>query len=98
MSTTQATPSPALEDVRGELNRFGVKHLWLFGSRARGVEHDGSDWDVVVEFEGTPSFDDFMGLKFFLEDHLGQSVDLLSRAACKPRFWEAIRHELRYVA
>jgi len=95
---TSAVTSHALDDIRGELPRFGVRHLWLFGSRARGDQHDDSDWDVLVEFTGTPSFDDFMGLKLFLEDRLGRPVDVLSRAACKPRFLAAIRNELRHVA
>lgn len=88
----------ALDGIRNELSHFGVKHLWLFGSRARGDEHDDSDWDVLVEFAGTPSFDDFMGLKLFLEDRLGRPVDVLSRSACKPRFLAAIKNELRHVA
>jgi predicted nucleotidyltransferase len=96
--STAAIASHTLNDIRGELPRFGVKHLWLFGSRARGEEREDSDWDVLVEFAGTPSFDDFMGLKLFLEDHLGRPVDVLSRAACKPRFLAAISHELRHVA
>jgi len=95
---TAAVNSQALAGIRDELPRFGVEHLWLFGSRARGDQHDDSDWDVLVEFVGTPSFDDFMGLKLFLEDRLGRPVDVLSRAACKPRFLAAIRNELRHVA
>jgi predicted nucleotidyltransferase len=89
---------PMLSDLRGELSRFGVKNVWLFGSRARGDQHHGSDWDILVEFVGNPSFDDFMGLKLFLEDRLGRPVDVLSLAACKPRFLAAIKDELRYVA
>lgn len=23
-------------------------HVWLFGSRARGEEHSGSDWDLLI--------------------------------------------------
>ena len=89
---------PALDALRDEFPRFGVKHLWLFGSRARGDQRSDSDWDVLVEFTNTPSFDEFMGLKLFLEDHLGRPVDLLSLTACKPRFLAAIEPELRHVA
>ena len=92
------TTSHALDDIRDELPRFGVKNLWLFGSRARGDQHPDSDWDVLVEFANTPSFDEFMGLKIFLEDHLDRPVDVLSLSACKPQFLAAIKPELRHVA
>lgn len=88
----------SLVELKGELQRFGVSNLWLFGSRARNEGNRESDWDVLVEFESTPSFGAFMGLKCFLEDRLGGRVDLLSRAACKPRFLEAIKDDLRHVA
>lgn len=71
-----------LVELKGEFQRFGVSNLWLFGSRARGEGGPKSDWDVLVEFDGVPSFGSFMGLKCFLEDHLGGRVDLLSRSAC----------------
>jgi hypothetical protein len=35
-----------------------------------------SGW-CLVDFETGPTFDSFMGLKFFLEDQLGQKVDLV---------------------
>lgn len=88
----------SLAELKGELQRFGVSNLWLFGSRARDEGNRESDWDVLVEFDGPPSFGSFMGLKCFLEDRLGGRVDLLSRAACKPRFLEAIKDDLRHVA
>ena len=88
----------SLAELKGELHRFGVSNLWLFGSRARDEGNNESDWDVLVEFDTTPSFGSFMGLKCFLEDRLGGRVDLLSRAACKPRFLEAIKNDLRHVA
>lgn len=88
----------SLAALKGEFPRFGVSHVWLFGSRSRGDEHSASDWDVLVEFAGQPSFDTFMGFKCFLEDHLGGRVDLLSRNACSPRFLAAIQNDLDYVA
>ncbi len=77
-----------------EWRRFQVKRAWLFGSRAISGEKAGSDWDFLVEFSQPPTFDTFMGLKLTLEDRLHGHVDLLSRSACTPRFFEAIRDEL----
>ncbi len=58
-------------------SRFGVKRIGVFGSFVRGEQKEGSDVDLVVEFE-KPSFDNFMDLTFYLEDLLGRKVDVLT--------------------
>ena len=78
--------------------RFGVRDLAVFGSVARGEASARSDLDVLVDFEGPATFDGFMGLKFFLEDTLGVEVDLVTRAALKPRLRERVESEARRVA
>ena len=91
----------AVETLRAfepEFRRNGVAHVWLFGSRARGETPVRSDWDILVEFANPPRFEHFMNLKLLLEEKLGARVDLLSRAACKPRFLQAIQEDLRDVA
>ena len=65
--------------------RFGVRDLSVFGSVARDEATAASDIDLLVDFEGPATFDGFMGLKLFLEDTLGVKVDLVTRAALKPR-------------
>jgi len=65
---------------------------------ARGEASARSDLDVLVDFEGPATFDGFMGLKFFLEDTLGVKVDLVTRAALKPRLRERVESEARRVA
>lgn len=78
--------------------RFGVKELAVFGSVARGEATDASDLDLLVDFVGPATFDGFMGLKLFLEDTLGVRVDLVTRAALKPRLRPRIEAEARRVA
>ena len=78
--------------------RFGVRDLAVFGSVARGEASATSDLDVLVDFVGPATFDGFMGLKFFLEDTLGVKVDLVTRAALKPRLRERVESEARRVA
>ncbi|WP_240703225.1 nucleotidyltransferase family protein [Thermococcus indicus] len=69
-----------------ELRKFGVRHIWLFGSYVRGEAGKDSDLDVLVEFEeGKKTFDNYMELKFFLEELLGVEVDLITIEALKPR-------------
>lgn len=93
-----ATGLRTLKALRPELVRRGIRHLWLFGSRARQAARPGSDWDLLVEFSQPPGLADYMNLKFWLEEQLGGTVDLVSRSACKPRFIAAIQDELLDVA
>ena len=58
--------------------KYAVKSLAVFGSIARGDDHEGSDVDVLVTFEGKATFDNFMGLKLDLEELFGRRVDLLT--------------------
>jgi predicted nucleotidyltransferase len=78
--------------------RFGVRELAVFGSVARGEAREASDIDIIVDFEGPSTFDGYMGLKLFLEDSLGLNVDLVTRAAIKPRLRARIESESRRVA
>jgi hypothetical protein len=78
--------------------RYGVRNLSVFGSVARGDERPGSDVDVLVEFEQTPTFDQFMDLKLYLEELLRRKVDLVTRHALKPRMRPIIEKEALHVA
>jgi predicted nucleotidyltransferase len=40
------------------------------------------------EFAAGPTFDSFLGLKFFLEDNLARAVDIVTPEALKPRVVE----------
>jgi predicted nucleotidyltransferase len=60
--------------------RFSVKRIGLFGSVLRGSASDKSDVDILVELTH-PTFDQYMDLKFFLEDKLGRPVDLVLPSA-----------------
>jgi predicted nucleotidyltransferase len=91
---TQSLLEEVAPILKKEWSRFRVKRAWLFGSRATTEDNSRSDWDFLVEFQGPPSFDAFMGLKLGLEDRLGGHVDLLSRTACHPRFLHAIEGDL----
>jgi len=87
-----------LAEHRQELDRFGVRSLALFGSVVRNESRPDSDVDILVEFRGRATFDQFMGLKFYLEDLLGHRVDLVTRKALKPRLRPHVEREALYVA
>ncbi len=77
--------------------RYGARRLAVFGSAARGRLGPDSDIDVLVDF-AKPSFDDYMDLKFALEDLTGRTVDLVTVTALKPRLRDRILSEARDVA
>jgi predicted nucleotidyltransferase len=86
-----------LKQHRHEFARFGVQSLALFGSIIRDESRPDSDIDVLVDFAGRATLDQFMGLKFYLEDLLGCRVDLVTRKALKPRLKPYIEREAFYV-
>jgi predicted nucleotidyltransferase len=75
--------------------RFSVKRIGLFGSVLRGSAGDSSDVDILVELTH-PTFDHYMDLKFFLEDKLGRTVDLVLADSLKPRIKPIITREVSY--
>jgi len=82
-----------LERIKG----YGVKRLGLFGSYVRNEQKGGSDVDVLVEFErGMKTFDNYMELKFFLEDLLKRKVDLVTYDSLKPRIKPYVMREVEY--
>jgi len=70
-----------------QIANFGVKSIALFGSVARDEARPDSDVDILVDFEGTPTFDSYIELKFYLEKLLKRKVDLAD--------WDMIRPEIR---
>jgi predicted nucleotidyltransferase len=72
--------------------------LALFGSCARGEGDTESDIDILVEFNGRASFDQYMDLKFLLGDPLGRSVDLVTDQARWPQLRPCIEKEAIRVA
>jgi predicted nucleotidyltransferase len=73
--------------------RFGVAELALFGSLARDESRPDSDVDVLVTFAGQPTFDDYMGLRIYLEDLFARKVDLGIRWDLRPALRSRIEAE-----
>ncbi|NJM76725.1 MAG: nucleotidyltransferase family protein [Acaryochloridaceae cyanobacterium RU_4_10] len=87
-----------LKEHEQPLKRFGVTSLAIFGSVARDEAMPESDIDILVEFIEPPTFDRYMNLKFYLEDHLGQIVDLVSYKMLKPQIRQIVEKEAIHVA
>lgn len=75
------------------MRRFGVRRLALFGSHVRNEADPQSDIDFVVDLE-RKTFDDYMGLKEFLEAIFHRSVDLVMEGTIKPALRPIIMKEL----
>ena len=77
-------------------DRFRVKTLAVFGSYARDEQRKDSDIDILVEFKA-PVGVEFIDLGNYLERLLDLRVDLVSRNGIKPKYFERIERELKYV-
>ena len=71
-------------------DEYGIKSLRLFGSMARGEDHDGSDVDVFVDTE-TPNPFLLMDAKDYLEQRVGRSVDIIRN---HPNLNPRLRHRI----
>ncbi len=90
---TRADVLSALAAHRGDLSRYAVGSLTLFGSVARDEAGPESDVDLLVEFAVPATFDLFMDLKFHIEALLGAQVDLVTTKALRPQLRPQIERE-----
>jgi len=85
-----------LKQHKRELSeRFSVRRIGLFGSFLNNTASHTSDADILVELD-RPTFDNYMDLKFFLEDQLKMPVDLVLADSIKPRIKSIIASEAVY--
>lgn len=78
--------------------RFDVRELGIFGSVARDEATLQSDLDLIVDFNTSATFMNFMRLREFLEDAFGSRVDLVTHAALRERLRSRIETEVLRVA
>ena len=69
-------------EKRNEILRLGEKHgassIRVFGSVARGDNREGSDVDLLVEFDSGRTLFDLIGLRLDLKELLGAEVDIVT--------------------
>lgn len=71
---------------------FGVDSMCIFGSVARGDNHQGSDVDILVEMP--PKIFLMEALRIYLESILKTSVDLIRRHShLSSKFLNQISHD-----
>ncbi len=88
-----------IEENRDKIEKFGVKKIGIFGSYIREEQKEESDIDVIIEFEkGKKTFDNYIELKFFLEDLFRCKVDLVILESIKPDLKPYILRSVKYAA
>lgn len=89
---TRETIKRALEDV---LAAYDVSEAYVYGSYARGDQHEGSDIDLRLLCGDSMRYGDLYRIGQKLEDMLGKRVDILTCRPDKlrPSFYDAIRDE-----
>jgi predicted nucleotidyltransferase len=88
-----------LKQREGELtHKFKVKEIGLFGSYIRDEQNKKSDIDILVKFaEQGITFDNYMNLKFYLEELFSVKVDLVTKDSIKKTLKPYILQEVVYV-
>jgi len=85
----------ALQANAKHLRELSVSRIGLFGSYCRNAAGLESDIDFLVVLDRL-TFDNYMDVRFFLEDLFGCTVDLVLEDNLKPRLRPFIMEEAIY--
>lgn len=77
--------------------KYKVKKIGIFGSFVKNKQKIGSDLDILVEFEETPTLIEFIELENFLTEKLKIKVDLVMKSSLKKYLGENILKEVIYL-
>lgn len=75
--------------------KYGARHIRIFGSAARGEDRADSDLDFLVDMEQGRSLLDLVGLQQELERILGRRVDVVTEKGMNPHLREHVLSEAR---
>jgi predicted nucleotidyltransferase len=89
-----------LSNSQDVLRRFSVKNLYLFGSVARGEGQEGSDVDILVEYDPgvRVGLFQFVRLRRELSKRLGCKVDLATPDSLHKELRDGILQEAIHAA
>ena len=96
--TFESMLNPEQEQViRETLAPFRPRLIAVFGSRARGDHHAGSDLDLLVDLSVPVDFLELVGIEQELSEKLGFAVDLVTDRAVNPRLRPFITRDLVHI-
>jgi uncharacterized protein len=81
------------ENIERSARNHGIRSIRVFGSFARGEEHEESDIDLLVELEPNRSLFDIISLKYDIEDLTGRRVDVVTTGGISPYLVDQITKE-----
>ena len=81
------------------LEKLGVKNVGLFGSYVRNEQSDGSDIDLLLDFDPKEeNFDNFMSAcDLFEELFINEKVEVVTKNGLSPYIGPKILNEVVYV-
>jgi uncharacterized protein len=86
-----------LRSARGRILQIahdhGARNPRVFGSVARGEEHESSDVDLLVDLADDRTLLDLVGLRLALEKELGIEVDVATLDMLKPEARKVVLQE-----
>ena len=87
-----------LADHKKELLNYGVLEIGLFGSYVRDEATKESDIDLLVDIsKDKKTFRNFMALSYYLEELLGEKVELITKQSLSPYIGPHILKTVEYV-
>lgn len=81
------------EEILIIARQYHADNIRLFGSVARGNEHQDSDIDLLVDFQPGSTLFDQIGLIEALSHKLGRKVDVISSRALNRHLAQKIQQE-----
>lgn len=90
---TELSHDLPLDAIRRIVAAHGARHVRVFGSRARGDSHAGSDLDLLADFDSGASLLDVIALEQELGDLLGFPVQVITESALSPLLRDRVLSE-----
>lgn len=75
----------------------GATKVAVFGSYVRNEETPDSDIDVIIDFEKSMGFLEFVGIEQDLSEKIGIKVDLLTEDGISPYLIDYVRREMKVI-
>lgn len=92
-------PSELIQKKKDEILRIsknrGAHNIRVFGSIAKGTDHENSDIDLLVDLEPHRSLLDLGGLLADLTEVLGRPVDVLTVESLRKKIRQQILNEAK---